>query len=344
MEKVWVEQTETGIVMNLKEKESSFEGSFELMNSTSFAAQETETKFNKKSSSTLGGGSDSDMVDVDVNDAVRNITIDVLQWKILEIGHNLVGYPRAEVKRADLFSHVHVPHLEVGFETDIDLEVTKGYIDDRSDWEDSTCLVWDQHGRELSENKEHTVSRSRSRSEERGKKNFKQQLVKQELISQVVCRVSSLCCGTEFMSSGRVFDDLQNRKSILKLPGTLKITIDDTEGMSFLHQNTITHRGLKVSNLFMDENKVLMSVNAVVFGVAQVQVFRQKLYNQKDNVFIYEVMLWVLLTGKSPYAHNWEHHPIIVEEPKHHTERVLQIFEELGIEVKVYSGAENYES
>lgn len=54
MEKVRLEQTETGMVMNLKEKESSLEGSFELMNSASFAAHfaapEIEIQLNKNSS------------------------------------------------------------------------------------------------------------------------------------------------------------------------------------------------------------------------------------------------------------------------------------------------------
>ncbi|KAG6436553.1 hypothetical protein SASPL_101455 [Salvia splendens] len=139
-----------------------------------------------------------------------------------------------------------------------------------------TYCVWDQHGIELSENKEHTAmhtaSRTRSRSEERGKRNFKHLLIKQVLISQVACLAPPLCLVTEFMSSGRVFDDLQTRQSILKLPGTLKITIDVTEGMCYLHQNTIIRRCLKVANLLMDENKVLMNINAAVFCVAQVLV------------------------------------------------------------------------
>ncbi|KAG6390988.1 hypothetical protein SASPL_148734 [Salvia splendens] len=138
--KVGLEQTDTGMVMNLKEKESLFEGNFELMNSTSFAAQETETKFNSlkfkeelhsittpeialqlsnNSSSTLGGTSNPDMDDVDVDDAVWNKSIG-LQGKILDIGRNLVGYPRAdslavaEVKGTDLLSRVPAPHLEFG--------------------------------------------------------------------------------------------------------------------------------------------------------------------------------------------------------------------------------------
>ncbi|KAG6391462.1 hypothetical protein SASPL_149217 [Salvia splendens] len=133
------------------------------------------------------------------------------------------------------------------------------------------CQNGDKHSRIHVEDHLLLEDKSRSRSVERGKMNFKHQLVKQELLSQVVCLTPPLCLFTEFMSRGRVFDDLQNRKSILKLLGTLKITIDVTEGMSYLHQNIVVHRGLKVANLWMDKNKVLMTVNAAVFGVAQLQ-------------------------------------------------------------------------
>ncbi|KAG6389316.1 hypothetical protein SASPL_150784 [Salvia splendens] len=337
-EKVWLEQTETGMVMNLKEKESSFEGNFELMNSTSFAAQE---KFNslkfkeelhsitapeiaiqlsKNSSSTLGGGSNPEMDDVDVDDVVWNKSIGVLQGKFLDVGHNLVGYPRAEglavaeVKGADLLSRVPAPHLEFGGwkkylnfrdellkDTQESLRDMNAMVPDAIHTAPKVLHKWIEEPRHrttriLQVAREHfyktercllylmrmfgndilspfaSGDESRFRSVERGKRNFKHQLVKQELISQVVCLAPPPCLVTEFMSSGRVFDDLQNQKSILKLPGTLKITIDVTEGMSYLHQNTIVHRGLKVANLWMDKNKVLMTVNAAVFGGAQVLV------------------------------------------------------------------------
>ncbi|MBA0866319.1 hypothetical protein Goshw_019972 [Gossypium schwendimanii] len=61
---------------------------------------------------------------------------------------------------------------------------------------------------------------------------------------------------SEFMSGGSIYDLLHKQKSGFKLPLLLKLAIDVSEGMSFLHQNGIMHRDLKAANLLMDENGV----------------------------------------------------------------------------------------
>lgn len=61
---------------------------------------------------------------------------------------------------------------------------------------------------------------------------------------------------SEFMSGGSVYDALHKQNGVLKLPATLKVAIDVTRGMSYLHQNNIIHRDLKAANLLMDENEV----------------------------------------------------------------------------------------
>lgn len=61
---------------------------------------------------------------------------------------------------------------------------------------------------------------------------------------------------SEFMSGGSVYDALHKQKGLLKLPATLKVAIDVTRGMSYLHQNNIIHRDLKAANLLMDEHEV----------------------------------------------------------------------------------------
>ncbi|KAL0314506.1 UNVERIFIED_CONTAM: Serine/threonine-protein kinase STY46 [Sesamum angustifolium] len=104
-----------------------------------------------------------------------------------------------------------------------------------------------------------------------------------------------------------------------KLPAILKVAIDVSKGMSYLHQNNIIHRDLKAANLLMDENEV---VKIADFGVARVQlqsgimtaetgtyrwmapeVIEHKPYNHKADVFSFGIVLWELLTGKLPYAH-----------------------------------------
>ncbi|KAL0438352.1 UNVERIFIED_CONTAM: Serine/threonine-protein kinase STY46 [Sesamum latifolium] len=128
-----------------------------------------------------------------------------------------------------------------------------------------------------------------------------------------------LCIITEFMSGGSVYDFLHKQKGFFKLPAILKVAIDVSKGMSYLHQNNIIHRDLKAANLLMDENDV---VKIADFGVARVQlqsgimtaetgtyrwmapeVIEHKPYNHKADVFSFGIVLWELLTGKLPYAH-----------------------------------------
>ncbi|TYI41189.1 hypothetical protein ES332_A01G002500v1 [Gossypium tomentosum] len=79
----------------------------------------------------------------------------------------------------------------------------------------------------------------------------------------------TLCIVTEFMCGGSVYDYLHKQKGVFKLRSLLKVAIDVSKGMSYLHQNEIIHRDLKAANLLMDENEV---VKVADFGVARVKV------------------------------------------------------------------------
>lgn len=61
---------------------------------------------------------------------------------------------------------------------------------------------------------------------------------------------------SEFMAGGSVYDYLHKQKGVFKLPSLLKVAIDVSKGMNYLHQNNIIHRDLKAANLLMDENEV----------------------------------------------------------------------------------------
>ncbi|XP_031400791.1 serine/threonine-protein kinase STY17-like isoform X2 [Punica granatum] len=133
-------------------------------------------------------------------------------------------------------------------------------------------------------------------------------------------RPPRLCIVTEFMSRGSVYDFLHKQKGVFKLPALLKVAIDVSKGMNYLHQNNIIHRDLKSANLLMDENEV---VKVADFGVARVitaesgvmtaetgtyrwmapEVIGHKKYDHKADVFSFGVLLWELLTGELPYAY-----------------------------------------
>ncbi|XP_010531520.2 PREDICTED: serine/threonine-protein kinase STY46-like [Tarenaya hassleriana] len=126
-----------------------------------------------------------------------------------------------------------------------------------------------------------------------------------------------LCIVTEFMRGGSVYDYLHKQKGVFKLPALLKVAIDVSKGMNYLHQNNIIHRDLKAANLLMDENEV---VKVADFGVARVkaqtgvmtaetgtyrwmapEVIEHKPYDHKADVFSFGIVLWELLTSKLPY-------------------------------------------
>lgn len=121
------------------------------------------------------------------------------------------------------------------------------------------------------------------------------------------------------MSRGSLYDFLHRQKGVFKLPSLLKVAIDVSKGMNYLHQNNIIHRDLKTANLLMDENEL---VKVADFGVARVQtqsgvmtaetgtyrwmapeVIEHKPYDQKADVFSFGIALWELLTGELPYSY-----------------------------------------
>lgn len=61
---------------------------------------------------------------------------------------------------------------------------------------------------------------------------------------------------SEFMARGSIYDFLHKQKGVFKLQSLLKVALDVSKGMNYLHRNNIIHRDLKTANLLMDEHDV----------------------------------------------------------------------------------------
>ncbi|KAG5047966.1 hypothetical protein JHK85_009069 [Glycine max] len=97
---------------------------------------------------------------------------------------------------------------------------------------------------------------------------------------------------TEYMSGGSMFDFLHKQKTVLALPSLLKVAIDVSEGMKYLHQNDIIHRDLKAANLLIDENGV---VKVSDFGVARV--------HDQSGIMTAETGTYRWMAPELPYEH-----------------------------------------
>ncbi|KAF8063034.1 STY17 [Scenedesmus sp. PABB004] len=130
-------------------------------------------------------------------------------------------------------------------------------------------------------------------------------------------RKPNLCIVFEYMSGGSVYDYIR-REGALKLSQVLKVCVEVSRGMDYLHQRKIIHRDLKAANLLLDENG---TVKIADFGVARMietnghmtaetgtyrwmapEVIEHKPYDEKADVFSFGVVLWELLTCKIPYS------------------------------------------
>ncbi|KAJ6916549.1 hypothetical protein NC652_019069 [Populus alba x Populus x berolinensis] len=142
---------------------------------------------------------------------------------------------------------------------------------------------------------------------------------------------SSLSCGgvtlgkfgirtLEFMAKGSSYKFLHKQKGVFKLPSLIKVAVDVSKGMNYLHQNNIIHKDMKAANLLMDENEEhflnlhVPVVKATNFGFSRVrtqsrvmtaetgtyhwmapEVIEHEPYDHKADVFSFGIVAWELL-------------------------------------------------
>ncbi|XP_073266696.1 serine/threonine-protein kinase STY17-like isoform X2 [Populus alba] len=77
------------------------------------------------------------------------------------------------------------------------------------------------------------------------------------------------------MAKGSLYKFLHKKKGVFKLPSLIKVAVDVSKGMNYLHENNINHKDLKAANLLMDENEEhflnLHVVKAADFGFSRVR-------------------------------------------------------------------------
>ncbi|KAG6767099.1 hypothetical protein POTOM_028278 [Populus tomentosa] len=68
------------------------------------------------------------------------------------------------------------------------------------------------------------------------------------------------------MDKGSLYKCLHKQKSVFKLQSLIKVAVDVSKGMNYLHEINIIQRDLKAANLLMDENEAESRVMTTEMG------------------------------------------------------------------------------
>jgi serine/threonine-protein kinase TNNI3K len=136
------------------------------------------------------------------------------------------------------------------------------------------------------------------------------------------------CILLELMQRGSLANVLHSSKynTELTLELIMKIALDMSRGMEYLHSRSIIHRDLKSQNVLLDIN---WTAKISDFGLSKFirpekiqdltlqigtvpwmapEVLQKQLYNEKADVYSYGIILWEMITKEKPYSElMWTH-------------------------------------
>jgi len=120
------------------------------------------------------------------------------------------------------------------------------------------------------------------------------------------------------MPGGNLYNFLHKKNDVLGLLLILRIAIQISKGMEYLHQNSIIHRDLKTANILIGLHNQVVKI--ADFGVARLgnqegqmtaetgtyrwmapEIINHKPYDHKADVFSFAIVLWEMITLKVPY-------------------------------------------
>jgi serine/threonine protein kinase len=138
---------------------------------------------------------------------------------------------------------------------------------------------------------------------------------------------------TEWLPSGNLFTFLSEPTHQLSAWETANMALDIAHGMEYLHMNKILHRDLKLHNLLLNQNKrvkiadfgssIVLSEekqkvrgNFGTFGFIAPEVYEEKEYAEKSDVFSYGICIWQIITksASNPFRNEDDYYSKVTAE------------------------------
>ncbi|PHU16841.1 Serine/threonine-protein kinase HT1 [Capsicum chinense] len=157
------------------------------------------------------------------------------------------------------------------------------------------------------------------------------------------------CIITEYMSQGTLRMYLNKKEPYsLSTETILRLALDISRGMEYLHSQGVIHRDLKSSNLLLNDE---MRVKVADFGTSCLEtqcreakgnmgtyrwmapeMIKEKAYTRKVDVYSFGIVLWELTTALLPFQGMTPVQAAFAVAEKHYKEQAI-------VSIKIHSGA-----